>query len=103
MDACNLDAPEGHTIHHRKSHQRIANSEFRSDFISKMNPIERSANKTKCEYLKERINAANSDGRFGKWSWAVSFRISDIEDIIKKHSNQTAAHASSRIPSKTIK
>ncbi len=32
----------------------------------------------------------NSDGRFGKWSWDVSFRTSDIKDIINKHSNQSA-------------
>ncbi len=43
-------------------------------------------NKTKREYLDEWIRAVNSDGRFGKWSWDVSFRTSDIKDIIKKHS-----------------
>jgi len=56
-----------------------------------MNPNEKSANKTRCEYLNELVNAVNSDGRFGKWGWAVSFRTSDIKDIIKralyKHSN----------------
>jgi len=44
-------------------------------------------NKTKREYLNEWVNAVNSDGRFGKWGWAVSFRTSDIKDIINKHSN----------------
>jgi len=44
-------------------------------------------NKTKREYLNEWVNSVNSDGRFGKWSWAVSFRTSDIKDIINKHSN----------------
>jgi len=44
-------------------------------------------NKTKRQYLNEWINAVNSDGRFGKWGWAVSFRTSDIKDIINKHSN----------------
>jgi type III restriction enzyme len=43
-------------------------------------------NKTKREYLNEWINAVNSDGRFGEWGWAVSFRTSDIKDIIQKHS-----------------
>jgi type III restriction enzyme len=43
-------------------------------------------NKTKRDYLNEWINAVNSDGRFGKWGWAVSFRISDVKDIITKHS-----------------
>ncbi len=43
-------------------------------------------NKTKREYLDEWIKAVNSDGRFGKWCWDVSFRTSDIMDIIKKYS-----------------
>lgn len=43
-------------------------------------------NKTKRDYLNEWVNAVNNDGRFGKWSWDVSFRTSDIKDIIKKHS-----------------
>jgi len=43
-------------------------------------------NKTKRDYLNEWVNAVNSDGRFGKWSWAVSFRTSDTRDIIRKHS-----------------
>jgi type III restriction enzyme len=36
--------------------------------------------------LNEWVNAVNSDGRFGKWGWAVSFRTSDIKDKLKKHS-----------------
>ena len=43
-------------------------------------------NRTKREYLKEWIEAVNFDSRFGKWSWDVSFRTSDIKDKIKKHS-----------------
>jgi type III restriction enzyme len=43
-------------------------------------------NRTKRDFLNEWIKAINSDGRFGKWSWAVSFRTSDIKDIIRKHS-----------------
>lgn len=47
-------------------------------------------NKTKREYLDEWIRAVNTDRRLGKWEWAVSFRTSDIKDIIRKHSkNET--------------
>lgn len=42
-------------------------------------------NKTKREYLDEWINAVNADGRFGKWCWDVSFRPSDIKDIINRN------------------
>jgi len=43
-------------------------------------------NRTKREYLNEWVDAVNSDRRFGKWCWDVSFRTSDIQDIIAKHS-----------------
>jgi type III restriction enzyme len=43
-------------------------------------------NRTKREYLNEWVNAVNSDGRFGKWHWAVSFRTSDVKDILRKFS-----------------
>jgi type III restriction enzyme len=42
-------------------------------------------NRTKRAALREWIDAVNSDGRFGKWEWDVSFRPSDIKDIIKRH------------------
>jgi type III restriction enzyme len=42
-------------------------------------------NRTKRQYLNEWVEAVNTDGRFGKWAWAVSFRTSDIKDIIRKH------------------
>ena len=42
-------------------------------------------NRTKRAALKEWIDAVNSDGRFGKWEWDVSFRPSDIKDILKRH------------------
>lgn len=45
-------------------------------------------NKTKREYLDEWVKAVNSDGRFGKWCWDVSFRTSDIKDILEKHSKE---------------
>lgn len=43
-------------------------------------------NKTKREYFKEWIDAVNTDRRFGTWEFDVSFRTSDIKDILKKHS-----------------
>lgn len=45
-------------------------------------------NKTKREYLDEWVKAVNSDGRFGMWAWDVSFRTSDVKDIIKKHAKE---------------
>ena len=45
-------------------------------------------NKIKREYLNEWVDAVNSDGRFGRWCWAVSFRTSDIQDILNKHSRK---------------
>jgi hypothetical protein len=47
--------------------------------------IDSQQNKTKRKYLDEWIRAINADGRFGKWAWDVSFRTSDIKDIINKH------------------
>jgi type III restriction enzyme len=44
-------------------------------------------NRTKREYLKEWVEAVNSDGRFGEWCWDVSFRTSDIKDKIRKHAS----------------
>lgn len=43
-------------------------------------------NKTKREFLNEWVDAVNSDGRFGKWCWDVSFRTSGVQDKIRKHS-----------------
>lgn len=54
--------------------------------ILEVKGIDDQKNKTKREYLNEWVKAVNSDGRFGKWCWDVSFRTSDIKDIIKKHS-----------------
>ena len=42
-------------------------------------------NRTKREFMDEWVRAVNSDGRFGKWSWAVSFSPSDVAAIIKTH------------------
>jgi type III restriction enzyme len=46
-------------------------------------------NKTKRQYLDEWVTAINTDGRFGKWSWAVSRRTSDVKDIIRKHAHSS--------------
>jgi type III restriction enzyme len=43
-------------------------------------------NRTKRAALKEWIDAINFDGRFERWESDVSFRPSDIKDIIKQHS-----------------
>lgn len=42
-------------------------------------------NRVKREALKEWIDAVNSDGRFGKWYSDVSFRPSDIKDILARY------------------
>jgi type III restriction enzyme len=42
-------------------------------------------NLVKRDALKECVNAVDSDGRFGKWYSDVSFRPSDIKDILSKH------------------
>jgi type III restriction enzyme len=47
--------------------------------------IDSQQNKTKRKYLDEWVRAINADGRFGQWAWDVSFRTSDIKDIIYKH------------------
>ena len=47
--------------------------------------IDDEKNRTKRTALKEWIDAVNSDGRFGPWKSDVSFRPSDIKDIIKRH------------------
>jgi len=40
-------------------------------------------NKVKRSFLKEWVDAINSQGGFGHWKWAVSFHPSDCERIIK--------------------
>ena len=54
--------------------------------ILEVKGVDDQQNKTKREYLNEWVNAVNSDGGFGTWCWDVSFRTSDIRDIINKHS-----------------
>jgi type III restriction enzyme len=55
--------------------------------ILEVKGLDSQQNKTKRKYLDEWIRAINTDGRFGRWSWDVSFRTSSIKDIIDKHSN----------------
>ena len=57
-------------------------------FILEVKGKDDQQNRTKREYLKEWVEAVNTDGRFGKWSWDVSFRTSDIKDKIRKHSEK---------------
>ena len=54
--------------------------------ILEVKGVDDQQNKTKREYLNEWVNAVNSDGGFGTWCWDVSFRTSDIRDVINKHS-----------------
>ena len=48
--------------------------------------IDDEKNRTKRAALREWIDAVNSDSRFGRWESDVSFRPSDIKDILKRHS-----------------
>ena len=52
---------------------------------------EREQDKTKCEFLDEWVCAVNAHGGFGRWSWDVSKQPGDIEDILAKHSQASAA------------
>lgn len=47
--------------------------------------IDDEKNRTKRAALKEWIDAVNFDGEFGRWESDVSFRPSDIKDIINRH------------------
>jgi type III restriction enzyme len=49
--------------------------------------IDNEQNKVKREFLAEWTRAINADGRFGIWAWDISYRTSDILDIINKHAN----------------
>jgi type III restriction enzyme len=43
-------------------------------------------NKAKRDALAEWVEAVNSAGGFGVWSWDVAFQPSEIQDIIARHS-----------------
>jgi type III restriction enzyme len=62
---------------------RLSNGKM---LILEVKGIDDQQNRTKRDYLKEWVDAVNSDGRFGTWCWDVSFRTSDTGDIISKHS-----------------
>ena len=61
---------------------KLSNSKM---LVLEVKGIDDEKNRTKRAALKEWIDAVNSDGRFGKWEYDVSFRPSDIKDIIKRH------------------
>ena len=61
---------------------KLSNSKM---LVLEVKGIDDEKNRTKRTALKEWINAVNSDGRFGKWESDVSFRPSDIKDIIQRH------------------
>ena len=62
---------------------KLANGKM---LVLEIKGIDDQKNKTKRKYLDEWVQAVNEDGRFGRWEWDVSFRTSDIKDIIAKHS-----------------
>src|SRR5207253_4542723 len=43
-------------------------------------------NRTKREFLDEWVRAINTDGRFGKWAWAVSKHPADVRPILEQAS-----------------
>jgi type III restriction enzyme len=45
-------------------------------------------NQTKRKFLDEWVRAVNSDGRFGKWKWAVSKNPADITGVLAKAMEQ---------------
>ncbi len=49
---------------------------------------DRDKDKTKRAFLDEWCRAVNQHGGFGKWSWAVSFDVNDLENILLKATNQ---------------
>lgn len=53
--------------------------------ILEVKGVDDDKNRIKRVALKEWIDAINTDGRFGVWEYDVSFRPSDIKDIIKRH------------------
>jgi type III restriction enzyme len=41
-------------------------------------------NQTKRKFLDEWVQAVNTDGRFGKWKWAVSKSPADVREILER-------------------
>ena len=63
---------------------RLSNGKM---LVLEVKGLDNQQHKTKRQYLDEWVNAINSDGRFGRWAWDVSFRTSDVKDKIRKHAN----------------
>jgi type III restriction enzyme len=42
-------------------------------------------NKAKRDALNEWVKAINAAGGFGRWTWDVAFKPSEVQDIITKH------------------
>jgi len=49
----------------------------------------------KREFLREWVNAVNTHGGFGHWSWDVSLNPGDIKDILAKHARSKPATGTS--------
>lgn len=68
---------------------------YRPDFIIRLitgeylvletKGMDTSKDRTKRKFLDEWVKAVNQDGRFGKWSWAVSKNPADVAGIIEKN------------------
>ncbi len=41
--------------------------------------------KTKHRFLEEWVQATNSHGGFGRWTWDVSYDPADVEVLLQKH------------------
>lgn len=61
---------------------RLTNDEY---LVLEVKGVDSQQNQTKREYLKEWVNAVNSQGGFGKWHSDVSFDPSDVEVILHKY------------------
>ena len=54
---------------------------------------EREQDRTKRRFLDEWIAAVNGHGGFGRWTWAVSRKPSDVHDVLAAAANGEAAGA----------
>jgi type III restriction enzyme len=57
----------------------------RKNLILEVKGKDTQRDRTKREFLKEWVDAANKHGGFGEWYWDVSFDISDLKGIIEKN------------------
>jgi type III restriction enzyme len=56
--------------------------------ILEVKGIDDARNKAKRDSLAEWVRAVNEYGGYGTWAWDVSFRTSDIKDILAKHAEK---------------